>query len=1356
VSLNPNDKIQPALVAQNEGMEKEGSGLVPEPSLVSGGVSKPNYVVGIGASAGGLEALERFFQNVPPDTGMAFVIVQHLSPDFKSLMGEVLSRWTRMPIYSVEDQMAISPNSVFLMPPKTEMIISNGRFLLTAREKSDELRLPIDQFLRSLAQDSRDRAIAIILSGTGSDGSRSIRDIHACGGLVLAQSPETAKFDGMPKSAIETDIVDGILPPEEMPGRLLRYIKHSRAEQVEESVVSGMTPIFHLLRESFGIDFSYYKPSTVARRTAHRLQLSNISNLEEYLSVVQDNREELDALYRDLLIGVTSFFRDPEAFLTLENQVLPELLGSRGNIQEIRAWVAGCATGEEAYSMAIVIHEAIRKSGKRIQAKIFATDVHSKSLEIATAGVYSAESVHAVGERRLAEYFTSGQNGYRIKPELRNTVVFARHNITKDAPFTHMDLISCRNLLIYLSPEAQSKALGLFHFGLRTGGTLFLGPSESPGDLSEEFQAIDAHWKIFRKRRDLKLPADRRFPVSGSMILRTLASGTNRDTGFLDVYQQALEATAGTAILINANREIVHTFGNANQYLRLRPGYPSLELLDLLEVDLRMAVGAALHRAAKEKVAVSLNNVHTSLGSHGRLVKVTVIPLPPGRRTGSHAIVQFMEVESPAMPAQTIGKNLNLDQAARDHIQSLEEELRFVRENLQATIEELETSNEELQATNEELLASNEELQSTNEELHSVNEELYTVNAEYQKKIEELTELTYDMNNLLSSTDVHTIFLDEKLCIRRFTPKMAKVFNLIESDIGRSIHGFMHSIRCEGLGQKLTDVLEHRNQYEEEVENSEAETFLMRILPYKGDPHQLGVVLTLVDITILKAAESRFTNAMEVTPNGMLMVCSRGLITQANSELARIFGYEISELIGKPMEMLVVENHRQEHGNLRRDYFRKPYVLRRMGTLPYVWGKHRDGHAIPLDIQVRPIATPHGRQAIASVVDVSRHQQLEESLRQQVVQRDRFLATLSHELRNPMGAILSAASVLREASGKSEDVLRTVNVIQRQASQMALLLDDLLDVARVTQGKINLRLEPVDLISVCHESIEAVQPLISIRQHQLITQFPDHPVWLKADRVRLLQIVENLLTNAIKYTEDRGRISVTILCTPEQQDAPMRAKVVIQDNGRGMSPDFIQSIFDMFVQSDDTLDRSEGGMGVGLTLVHSLVEMHGGTITAASEGPGLGSTFTLELPLTTERPTMPTNEGLACHTQSKRLVYVEDDSDARDMLTVLLRQYGHEIMGVADNGEDGFELIKKYRPDVAILDIGLPKLDGYQLARKVREEFGRSIYLIALTGYGREEDHENIIHSGFDHHLVKPIMIQELHRVVATLPRRQV
>ena len=922
-------------------------------------------------------------------------------------------------------------------------------------------------------------------------------------------------------------------------------------------------------------------------------------------------------------------------------------------------------------------------------------------------------------------------------------VVFAVHNIIKDAPFTRMNLIACRNLLIYLVPTAQSKALSLFHFGLKTGAILFLGPSENSGELKEEFEAIHDRWKMFRKRRDAKFLPNLRLPLSTGRSAHRNLDSSKRDPGLPDLFSQILDETLPPSVLLGTDYDILHTFGDVGKLLRVPKGAASLNIMEMLQGELRLAVGAALHRASRDKGSVTLNKVSFPVDDQTLRFDVTVTPLPATRRTGPHLLVRFEEAATPDT-SETRG-DLGIEEAARDHISSLEAELRFAKENLQATIEELETSNEELQATNEELLASNEELQSTNEELHSVNEELYTVNFEYQRKIEELTQLTHDMDNLLDSTDIHTIFLDENLRIRRFTPKMASVFHIIEADLGRPIHGFMHSIQCADLTTKLAKVVNERRQYEEEVQNAEGETFLMRILPYKGDPDQSGVVMTLIDVTNLKAAETRFQSALEVSPNGILMVSSHGAITQVNSEVEQIFGYSRSELVGMPLETLIATELRDQHRSEREEYFQDPYVIRRMGDLPYVWGLHREGHRIPLDVHVRPISTPHGKQAIASIVDVSRHQQLEESLREQVTRRDRFLATLSHELRNPMGSIVTAASVLKAPGAETPEISAACDVIRRQASRMSRLLDDLLDVARVTQGKITLRMELVDLVEACRSSVEAMRPMVETHRHQCQTRYPQEPVWVRADRVRLVQVIENLLTNAIKYTDDSGLIEVVV------SRRGSRAVVSVRDNGRGMPTELIETIFDMFVQSDDTLDRSEGGMGVGLTLVRSLVQMQDGTIEARSAGPGQGSEFLVELPLAEQPPAVtdrPASTATAERTISTRLILVEDDDDARDMMASLLNRYGHQVVATASDGLEGLDIIMKLRPDVAILDIGLPKLDGYALGRKLREQLGDQIYLIAVTGYGRNEDRETVVESGFDQHLVKPVDIKQLVRLL--------
>ncbi len=487
-------------------------------------------VVGVGASAGGLEALETFFAHAPLDAGVAYVVIQHLSPDFKSLMDELLSRHTKLAIHRVEDGMEVAPNAIYLIPPKKEMSISGGKLLLTDKDPTQSLSMPIDTFFRSLAQDCGTCGVGIILSGTGSDGSRGIVDIHEAGGLVMAQDADTAKFDGMPKSAIETGIVDLVLPPQRMPEALARYVKRSapidgEPERAPASDADGMQTIFKLLRDESGIDFSHYKPSTVERRVERRLLITQAPDFASYVRQLGQDRGELSALYKDLLIGVTRFFRDPEAFRFLEQNVLPQIIARAKEGQELRIWVAGCATGEEAYSLAILLHEAMATAKRFVPLKIFATDVHRTSLEFASAGIYSLENIADVSPERMQRYFQRQNDRYHVNAELRKMIVFAPHNVIRDAPFTRLDMVLCRNLLIYFQPAAQKKVIGLFHFGLKADGVLCLGPSETPGELADEFETLNAHWRIYRKRRDIRLPPDLRVPHAPGFPLSRLPMG---------------------------------------------------------------------------------------------------------------------------------------------------------------------------------------------------------------------------------------------------------------------------------------------------------------------------------------------------------------------------------------------------------------------------------------------------------------------------------------------------------------------------------------------------------------------------------------------------------------------------------------------------------------------------------------------------------------------------------------------------------------------------------------------------------------------------------------------------------------
>lgn len=884
------------------GMSQDLSSTSPEASVASRDESDSAdsfYVVGIGASAGGLDAIERFFDNTPTDSGMAFVLVQHLSPDFKSLMNELLSRHTKMPIHRVEDGIRVEPNHIYLIPAKKNMVLSQHKLLLTDQDNGSQVNLPIDIFFRSLAQDVRSRAVAVILSGTGSDGTRGIQEVHDAGGLVLAQDLESAGFDGMPRSAASTDIVDVVCPPEVMPEKIAEFLNDpAEFPRGQVSIPESLNQegerfqIFRMFRHQFGIDFSLYKPVTIDRRIDRRMQLTRTPDIKAYVKRLESDTEEIEALYRDLLVEVTQFFRDPEAFEVVRRDVIPDLVAKTPPGEEIRIWVAGCATGEEAYSYAMLLHAEIANAGKEVNAKVFATDVHPRSLEYASAGVYPASAIGNVPDKLRLGYFTAHGELYHVTRELRQMVIFAPNDITRDPPFTKIDLISCRNVLIYLEARVQKKVLSLFHFGLKTGGVLVLGPSETLGELANEFETVERHWRIYRKERDVRLPMANRLPMTPALskvvqartpfVVKSPTNDTNQT--LFGAYGDLLSKYVPPSLLVNEYFELVHSFGDARSLLVQPEGRPTLDVLKMVQGDLRMALSAALHKANQQRSRVVYKGVRLRDDEDQRQYKVVVEPYVKGAQRMFLICLEPIEVpQAPAINEEQFDAN----EQSGERIVVLEQELTYTRESLQSTVEELETSNEELQSTNEELIASNEELQSTNEELHSVNEELYTVNSEHKQKIEELTQLTSDMDNLLKSTEIGTIFLDRELQIRMFTPAISSAFNVLDQDIGRPIDHIAYKLDHKDLLGDIQSVMAGGESVEREVQNSDGETFLQRIRPYRTAQGRVdGIAMTFTDVSAVKEVEKAREHNAE--------------LARANSDL-QDFAYAVSHDLQAPL-----------------------------------------------------------------------------------------------------------------------------------------------------------------------------------------------------------------------------------------------------------------------------------------------------------------------------------------------------------------------------------------------------------------------------------------------------------------------
>ena len=832
--------------------------------------SSPTHYVAVGASAGGLEAIESFFSHMPPESGLGFVVIQHLSPDYKSLMVELLSKKTLMPVHRAEDGMRVLPNHVYLIPPKKNLTIFHGKLLLSEQDHSKGVNLPIDVFLRSLAEDQSEKAVAIILSGTGSDGARGVRAIKEYGGMVMVQSEESAKFDGMPRAAVATGLVDFVLPPDQMPGQLLSFAKHPYITKAERSETllsdeQGLTRIFAILREKCKVDFTFYKPSTVTRRIERRMTINQTDDIKEYVAFLASRPGEVAALYRELLIGVTSFFRDQSAFDRLSQLALPEILtGASG--REVRFWVAGCSTGEEAYSLAILTRETMELLGVSRDVKIFATDIDRDAIHFAANGTFPESIAADISPRLLSKYFYKKEDNFQVARGIREMVVFAQHNLIRDPPFTNIALISCRNLLIYLQPILQHKVLEFFNFSLNPGGVLMLGTSETTGEMTDYFEVLDPKWKLYRSKGRLKPLSD------GAHLLSVTESRTRELRGQFAGARRALRVGAEErvlerfleviaqdyiplAVIVNPQLEVLHVLGDAAGYFRLPSGKVVNDISKMAVRELAIPLTTGIQKVFRQRQELRFANIRLSRDGGARMVDLRIRPLPEKKGQEPLAVVFLEGIKRPEATAEAESSppTYDLSKATEERLRDLEQDLQFTRENLQATIEELETSNEELQATNEELLASNEELQSTNEELQSTNEELFTVNTEYQSKIIELTELNNDVENLLDTTQIGNLLLDENLEVRRFSPKIAELFKLLESDVGRPITHISHFlVNCDPI-RIVREVQISGQTMEREVRTQEGRWYLMRVAPYTVGPRTFsGTVMSFVDITGFK------------------------------------------------------------------------------------------------------------------------------------------------------------------------------------------------------------------------------------------------------------------------------------------------------------------------------------------------------------------------------------------------------------------------------------------------------------------------------------------------------------------------
>ncbi|RYZ13067.1 MAG: PAS domain S-box protein [Comamonadaceae bacterium] len=1536
-----------------------------EPTPADSG--RPVPVVGIGGGVGAVEAVLAFFSDLPPDTALAFALMLDLPAEQAHDLESRLRAATRMRVVAVEVPAAIEPGTVYLVPPERIVNLASDRIWLAEPLDERRRRVAVDLFFRSLAESHGPHAAAVVLSAADGQGGIGIRRVRERGGLAIAQDPLDALRADMPEAVIATGLIDWVLTPKEMGRRLLAYFEAEARVQLPRDLPDApdtpavppqpgrsagtMLPDEPLLgavlshvRAQTGMDFAHFRRATLLARLRRRMQINDVATLDDYLSLMKTQPGESAALSRDLLVSVTNFFRDADAFRALSAR-LPELFRGKSADEPLRAWSIACATGEEAYSLAILLLEHARTLPSPPGIQVFATDLDANALQVGRDGVFPDAIEADVSPQLLANYFVKERRGWRVRREVRELVLFARHDVLVDAPFSQLDLVACRNLLAYFDDTACQRVLENLRFALHPHGLLMLGLREHVPAGVTGFAGVDDRHRLYLREPGgsvfattsggspatigpraaspvpiaaaaMVVPAAPLLPIAAMQYVprpqaQSPAPGAGRRSlSWAEQHARLLEELAPPSMLVTTEHEVVHLSANAGRHLHFNAGAPTRDLLSLVPPEHRFALQAALYKAAESGQPAATDEFTTPDDGSPQGLVMRVVPV---RRDADAMLLVLFEVPAPRPAADPPAPVPRTDAEPVAH--ELGRELERIKSHLRDTVQryefgthELRSANEELRAINEELRSATEEFQFSREELQSLNEELTTVNQTLALKVEELARSNADMHNLMNASPIASVFLDLHLGITRYTPAAASLFNIIDADLGRPITDLTSQLQYGDLAADAKAVLDRLQPIEREVGRKDGSWFLARVQPYRSAEDRIaGVVLSFIDITQRKQAEELSLWLSSVVASSRDAIVSFTLdatVLSWNAGAERLFGWTAAEMVGQPMSVLIdpgqadeqdwllaqvrrrrslegidtvrrakdggllqvaitaspvvgadgrilggaisvrdVRDAKRAEAALRhseerlrlvienaREYaifamdterritswnsgaeallgFSEREVIGELGDIIFTpedreagaplqeaATAERDGRAADERFHVRKdgsrfwgsgtlmrmhdasggvigfvkILRDHTQAREAQAALQRSRAELLQALQEKEAARasleaadrakNRFLAVLSHELRNPLASVLSAADLLARQDAGPQDKARSAQVVRRQSRTMKVLLDDLLDVSRLTVGRIEPHMRDVELAHVIDLALETVRPAIEAARHTLDLRLPQAPVSMQADPIRISQVLINLLANAAKYTPPGGRLALHAEADADE------ARLTVSDNGEGIDPGEIDRMFELYTQGPPVRHRLNQGLGIGLALVRSIVDLHHGSVSAASEGPGRGARFVVRLPLRQpgtaqgRSPDEATAPGPAITDApaagSLSILVADDNTDAAWALSRLLQKAGHRTL-LADSGAEALAQVERHGPEVAILDIGMPDLNGMEVARRLRARpDGAKLVLIALTGWGGDANRRLILESGFDEHLTKPVDLPELQRTLAKLARR--